>query len=101
MLMDLTVIFVDIAARKDYTFRELRDTTEQVVKGLQRQWRWQKGYIMALFAPNSAEIAAITFGTHWAGGIICPVNNLFTAGELASQVEIIRSQRLDNPPGRP
>jgi 4-coumarate--CoA ligase len=39
---------------------------------------------MALFSPNSADIGAIVSGTHWAGGIICPVNNLYTVGELAS-----------------
>lgn len=39
---------------------------------------------MALFAPNCADIAAIVSATHWAGGIVCPINNLYTVGELAS-----------------
>ena len=39
---------------------------------------------MAVFTPNSADIAAITFGTLWAGGIVCPMNNLYTVGELVS-----------------
>jgi 4-coumarate--CoA ligase len=85
--MDLAVIFVDIAAGKDHTFRELRDTSEQIGRGLHYHWGWQKGDVMALFAPNSADIGAITFGTHWAGGIVCPVNNLFTVMELASQLK--------------
>jgi len=39
---------------------------------------------MALFAPNCADIAAIVSATHWAGGIVCPINNLYTVLELAS-----------------
>jgi 4-coumarate--CoA ligase len=85
--MGLAVIFVDIAARKNHTFRELRDTSEQIGRGLRYQWGWKKGDVMALFTPNSADIGAVTFGTHWAGGIVCPVNNLFTVGELASQLK--------------
>ena len=72
LLMDLAVIFVDIAVGKNHTFRELRDTSEQIGRGLRYQWGWQKGDVMALFAPNSADIGAIAFGTHWAGGIVCP-----------------------------
>lgn len=39
---------------------------------------------MALFTPNSADIATVIFGTLWAGGVVCPINNLYTVGELAS-----------------
>jgi 4-coumarate--CoA ligase len=39
---------------------------------------------MALFTPNSADIASVTFGTLWAGGVVCPMNNLYTVDELAS-----------------
>ncbi len=44
----------------------------------------KKGDVMALFTPNSADIATITFGTLWAGGIVCPLNNFYTVEELAS-----------------
>jgi 4-coumarate--CoA ligase len=94
LLTDLTVIYVDISSGKEYTFRELLNTSEQIGRGLQHQWRWQKGDVMALFAPNSADIAAITFGTLWAGGVICPVNNLFTVGELASQLKLSGARGL-------
>jgi long-subunit acyl-CoA synthetase (AMP-forming) len=39
---------------------------------------------MVTFSPNRADIGAITLGTHWAGGVVCPVNNLYKVGELAS-----------------
>jgi 4-coumarate--CoA ligase len=42
---------------------------------------------MALFSPNCVDIATIVLATHWAGGIVCPVNNLYTVGELASLLE--------------
>jgi 4-coumarate--CoA ligase len=42
---------------------------------------------MATFTPNSADVGPVTFGTGWAGGVICPFNNLYTVGELASQLE--------------
>jgi acyl-CoA synthetase (AMP-forming)/AMP-acid ligase II len=80
----LAVIFVDIASQKKLTFRELRSTSVELGRGLRNKWRWQKGDVMALFSPNSADIAAIVTATHWAGGIICPMNNLYTVGELAS-----------------
>ncbi len=92
--MDLAVIFVDIAAGKDHTFHELRDSTEKIGRGLRYQWGWQKGDVMALFAPNSAGIVAITFGTHWAGGIVCPVNNLFAVMKLASQLKLLGAKGL-------
>ena len=41
---------------------------------------------MALFTPNNADIALVSFGTLWAGGVVCPFNNLYTVGELVSQL---------------
>jgi long-subunit acyl-CoA synthetase (AMP-forming) len=43
---------------------------------------------MVGFSPNSADIGAVTLGTQWAGGVVCPANNLYTVGELVS---ILRS----------
>lgn len=39
---------------------------------------------MVLFSPNTADIGALVSGVLWAGGIVCPVNNLYTVGELVS-----------------
>lgn len=39
---------------------------------------------MAIFSPNSADIAAIVGATLWGGGVVCPINNLYTVDELAS-----------------
>jgi long-subunit acyl-CoA synthetase (AMP-forming) len=84
LLMQHIVIFVDNATSKKHTFHELRRTSIEVGRGLIKQWNWQKGDIMAVFAPNCADIATIMSATLWAGGIVCPINNLYTVGELAS-----------------
>lgn len=39
---------------------------------------------MAVFSPNSADIAAMVGATLWAGGVVCPINNLYTVDELCS-----------------
>lgn len=49
---------------------------------------------MAIFSPNSADIGAIVFGTHWAGGTICPLNNLYTVGELAALLKSSNAKAL-------
>jgi 4-coumarate--CoA ligase len=47
-----------------------------------------------LFAPNNTEIAPVTFGTLWAGGVVCPFNNLYTVGELVSQLKSSQAKAL-------
>ncbi len=42
---------------------------------------------MALFTPNCIDTPIITWGTHWAGGIISPANPGYTADELAFQLK--------------
>jgi 4-coumarate--CoA ligase len=42
---------------------------------------------MAIFTPNSGDVGPVTWGTHWAGGVVCPFNNLYTALELSSQLK--------------
>jgi 4-coumarate--CoA ligase len=39
-----------------------------------------------LIAPNSSNIASIVFGTLYAGGVVCPLNHLSTALELAQSL---------------
>ena len=43
--------------------------------------------MLAVFAPNSVDTPAITFGTVWAGGIMSPVNPGYTQAELAYQLK--------------
>jgi 4-coumarate--CoA ligase len=80
----LTVLFVDVATQKKHTFRDTRTASNDIGRGLQQQWRWQKQDVMVVFSPNTADMGALMSGILWAGGIVCPVNNLYTVGELVS-----------------
>jgi 4-coumarate--CoA ligase len=87
-------MYSDISARTQYTFQTVRDNAEQFGRGLRQYWQWQKGDVMAVFTPNSADIAVVTFGTNWAGGVVCPFNNLYTIGELVSQLKSCEAKAL-------
>lgn len=54
------------------------------MKGL---WDWQKGDVLALYTPNCIDTPAITWGTHWAGGIVSPANPGYTLDELCHQLK--------------
>jgi 4-coumarate--CoA ligase len=93
-LIYLPVIFVDIAAQKRLKYRDIRSSAEQFGRGLRQHWGWRKGDVLALLTPNSADVAAVTFGTLWAGGVVCPMNNLFKVGELVAQLKSSQAQAL-------
>lgn len=68
---------------RNYTYASLKRTTEQFGSGLRSHWRWQKGDVLALFAQNCIDTPAVTWGCHWAGGIVSPANPAYTVRELA------------------
>ncbi|KFY52853.1 hypothetical protein V496_08139 [Pseudogymnoascus sp. VKM F-4515 (FW-2607)] len=88
------VLFVDVATQKRHTFRDVCTASVEIGRGLQKQWRWQKGDVMVLFSPNTADIAGLVSGVLWTGGIICPVNNLYTVGELVSVLKSSEAKAL-------
>jgi 4-coumarate--CoA ligase len=94
ILIEHLVVYVDITAERQVKFGDVRQAAEQFGRGLRQHWKWQKGDVMALFTPNSADVAAVTFGTLWAGGIVCPFNNLYTVGELVSQLKSSQAKAL-------
>jgi 4-coumarate--CoA ligase len=40
-----------------------------------------------LYTPNCIDTPAVTWGCHWAGGIVSPANPLYTADELIFQLK--------------
>ncbi|OCT46522.1 putative 4-coumarate--CoA ligase 1 [Cladophialophora carrionii] len=88
------VVFVDVAAQQQQSVRDVRDAATRFGRGMRQQWHWHKGDVLAMFSPNSTDIAAVTFGTLWAGGVVCPFNNLYTVGELASQLKSSQAKAL-------
>ncbi|KAK1813075.1 hypothetical protein LTR12_012524 [Friedmanniomyces endolithicus] len=87
-------IFVDVTAQKQHSILDVRHAAERFGHGIQQQWDWQKGDVLALFTPNSTDFAPVTFGTLWAGGVVCPFNNLYRAGELVSQLKSSQAKAL-------
>jgi 4-coumarate--CoA ligase len=80
------VIYTDADTSRSYTYGQVRSTAIDFGKGLKSQWDWQKGDVLAFYTPNCIDTPAITWGTHWAGGIISPANPGYTPDELAFQL---------------
>ncbi|KAH7364099.1 putative phenylacetyl-CoA ligase [Rhexocercosporidium sp. MPI-PUGE-AT-0058] len=77
-------LFIDLTTSTHHTFTSVRRQTTALGTGLVQKWKWQKGDILAIFAPNSADISTVVLAALWAGGAVCPLNNLYTVGELSS-----------------
>jgi acyl-CoA synthetase (AMP-forming)/AMP-acid ligase II len=88
------VIFQDAETLRSYTYAQVKTAAAEFGEGLRAIWDWQKGEVLALFSPNSIDIPVITWGTHWAGGVVFPANPTNTAGELAVQLKDTKSRVL-------
>ncbi|KXT11909.1 hypothetical protein AC579_8581 [Pseudocercospora musae] len=84
---DDKVVYVDPATDRSYTYAQVKSTAIEFGKGLKGLWDWQKGDVLALYTPNCIDTPAITWGTHWAGGIVSPANPGYTVEELAYQLK--------------
>jgi len=84
---DDKVIYIDPATKRSYTFAQVKSTAFEFGKGLKGLWHWEKGDVLALYSPNCIDTPAVTWGTHWAGGIVSPANPGYTADELAYQLK--------------
>jgi 4-coumarate--CoA ligase len=68
---------------RNYTYSSLRRTTILFGSALRKKWTFKKGDVLALFAQNCIDTPAVTWGTHWAGGVVSPANPAYTVRELA------------------
>ncbi|RAH86406.1 acetyl-CoA synthetase-like protein [Aspergillus japonicus CBS 114.51] len=84
---DDKVIYEDADTKRTYTCQGVRDTALAFGQGLKAMLDWRKGDVLALFTPNSIDTPAVTWGTHWAGGVVSPSNPAYTAEELAFQLK--------------
>ncbi|KAI5358602.1 putative AMP-dependent synthetase/ligase, AMP-binding, AMP-binding enzyme domain, ANL [Septoria linicola] len=80
-------IYVDPATNRSYTFAQTKQTAIDFGKGLKGLWDFQKGDVLALYTPNCIDTPAVTWGVHWAGGIVSPANPGYTVDELAYQLK--------------
>ncbi|KAI4916120.1 hypothetical protein J4E90_004566 [Alternaria incomplexa] len=88
------VLFVDVASGRKLTYALLRSSAEQFGRGLQEQWQWRKGDVLAIMTPNDIDVAPATFGVLLAGGVVCPLNPMYTVDELVSQLTSSKAKGL-------
>ncbi|KAL4907354.1 hypothetical protein BDW74DRAFT_176127 [Aspergillus multicolor] len=84
------VIFQDGTSKTSYTYNDLRIQSERFGSALVIQWGFEKGDILALMSPNCIDTPAVTWGCHYTGGIVAPVNPGLSPREL--QLQLVRSQ---------
>lgn len=88
------MIYRDADTNRSYTYAQVKSTAIDFGKGLRSNWDWRKGDVLALFTPNCVDTPAITWGCHWARGILSPANPGYTADELAFQLKDARAKAL-------
>ncbi|KAJ0422257.1 putative phenylacetyl-CoA ligase [Aspergillus carlsbadensis] len=84
------VIFKDGASKKSYTYSDLRHLSKQFGLALRSQWSWKKRDVLVLMSPNCIETPLVTWGCHYNGGVVAPVNPGLSPRELEQQ--LLRSQ---------
>lgn len=84
---DDKVIYFDPYTTRSYTFAQVKSAAIDFGKGLKALWDWQKGDVLLLYTPNSIDTPAVTWGCHWAGGILSSANPAYTVEELAFQLK--------------
>ncbi|OAL06683.1 4-coumarate-CoA ligase-like protein [Phaeosphaeriaceae sp. SRC1lsM3a] len=84
---DDKVIYYDPYTKRSYTYAQVKDAAANFGKGLKHLWDWEKGDVLCLYTPNCIDTPAITWGCHWAGGVLSPANPNYTVEELAFQLK--------------
>ncbi|KAG9206578.1 hypothetical protein G6514_003411 [Epicoccum nigrum] len=70
-----------------YTFADVKAHATAFGEGLCNLWDWQRGGVLALFAPNDIDIPPVIYGAFFAGAVVSPANPAYSADELAYQLE--------------
>jgi acyl-CoA synthetase (AMP-forming)/AMP-acid ligase II len=76
---------VDGPTGRTLTYRQLLDGARRTAAGLARRG-FGKGDVFAIYCPNLPEYAVVFLGVALAGGVNTTVNPLYTADELANQL---------------
>jgi acyl-CoA synthetase (AMP-forming)/AMP-acid ligase II len=76
---------IDGPSGRTISYRQLADGVDRTAAGLARRG-FRKGDVFAIYSPNLPEYALAFFGVARAGGINTTVNPLYTADELAKQL---------------
>ncbi|MCJ1449041.1 MAG: hypothetical protein MMC23_009560 [Stictis urceolatum] len=84
---DDKVLFVDVDSGRNHSYADVKNGAIDFGKGLKSAWEWKRGDVLALYTPNSIDTGIVTWGVHWAGGIVSPANPAYTVDELAFQLK--------------
>jgi len=76
---------IDGPTGRTLTYRQVADGARRAAAGLARLG-FRKGDVFAIYCPNLPEYASVCRGVGMAGGINTTVNPLYTADELANQL---------------
>ncbi len=77
---------IDAATNRAMTYGELAEAVRRVAAGLHARGM-RKGDVLALFSPNLMEYAVAFHAVATLGGVVTPVNPLYTAPEVAHQLK--------------
>jgi acyl-CoA synthetase (AMP-forming)/AMP-acid ligase II len=77
---------IDGPSGRTLTYRQLADAVRRAATGLARRG-FRQGDVLAIYSPNLPEYAVVFHAVASLGGINTTVNPLYTADELAKQLE--------------
>ena len=80
------------------TYAQLNDAVRHVAASLDRRG-FKKGEVFGILSPNIPEYAIIFYAVASVGGIITPINPLYTAQEIAHQLKDAGARFLVTVPG--
>src|SRR5689334_25392814 len=77
---------IDGPTGRTLSYKQLAEDARRTAAGLARRG-FGKGQVLAIYSPNLPEYAVVFLGVAMAGGVNTTVNPLYTADELAKQLE--------------
>lgn len=77
---------IDGASGQTITYAQLAEKVGRVAASLHARG-FKRGEVFAIFSPNIPEYALALYGVATLGGIITPINPLYTANEVAHQLK--------------
>ncbi|XP_065907529.1 probable 4-coumarate--CoA ligase 3 isoform X2 [Dysidea avara] len=84
---------IDGVTGREYSYNEVQESVVNMASGLVRS-SMQKGDVLALVSPNSAEFCTTFFSTLAMGGIMSTCNPSYTSEELAYQFKNSNSKYI-------
>ena len=85
------VALIDGVTGREYSYNEIQESVVNMASGLMRSGM-EKGDVLTLVSPNSAEFCTTFFSTLAMGGIMSTCNPQYTAEELAYQFKSSNSK---------